>query len=46
MEKEMNTPQNTISDLLNDLKMSRRSFVKTTAATGAAPRSANGDDLY
>jgi anaerobic selenocysteine-containing dehydrogenase len=36
MEKEKNTPQNTISDLLNDLKLSRRSFVKATAATGAA----------
>ena len=36
MEKEMNTSQNTISDLLNDLKLSRRSFVKATAATGAA----------
>ena len=36
MEKEKNTQQNAISDLLNDLKLSRRSFVKATAATGAA----------
>src|SRR5512143_171460 len=36
MEKEKATPKNTISDLLSDLKLSRRSFVKATAATGAA----------
>jgi len=36
MEKEKNTQQNAISDLMNDLKLSRRSFVKATAATGAA----------
>jgi anaerobic selenocysteine-containing dehydrogenase len=36
MELQKKTSQNTISDLLNDLKLSRRSFVKATAATGAA----------
>jgi anaerobic selenocysteine-containing dehydrogenase len=36
MEKETNPPESTISDLMNDLKLSRRTFVKATAATGAA----------
>jgi anaerobic selenocysteine-containing dehydrogenase len=42
MEKEKIKPQNTISDFLNDLKLSRRSFVKATAATGAALALGNG----
>jgi len=38
MEKEKNTRKH-YSDLLNDLKLSRRSFVKATAATGPPWRS-------